>query len=65
MQELTQMVGPITPNLFCWSSLIVTVAALGISFYYTNISAFAKKLRSGEKEPTSGAGVGRGFNTSD
>jgi hypothetical protein len=63
MQELTQMVGPISPALFCWSSLVVTVAGLGAAFYFTNITAFAKKLRD-RKEPTSGAGVGRDYRKS-
>jgi hypothetical protein len=59
MQELSQAIGPITPAFFCWSSLVITVAALVVSFYFTNITAFAKRLRDGRKKPTSGV-VGRG-----
>jgi hypothetical protein len=59
MQELTEAIGPITPQFLCWSSLIVTVVALVASFYFTNITAFAKRLRNGRKKPTSGV-VGRG-----
>lgn len=59
MSELTQAIGPITPQFFCWSTLVVTVAVLVTSFYFTNITAFAKRLRDGRKKPTSGV-VGRG-----
>jgi hypothetical protein len=59
MGELSQAIGPITPQLLCWSSLIVTVVALVTSFYFTNITAFAKRLRDGRKKPASGV-VGRG-----
>jgi hypothetical protein len=64
MQELTQAIGPITPQLLCWTSLIVTVTALGVSFYFTNITAFARRLRGGKKQPTSGV-VGRGAKMHD
>lgn len=58
MGELTQAIGPITPQFLCWSSLVVTVVALVATFYFTNITAFAKKLRNGRRKPTSGV-VGR------
>jgi hypothetical protein len=59
MYGMTESIGPITPALLCWASLIVTVTALVVSFYFTNITAFAKRLRDGRKKPTSGV-VGRG-----
>ncbi len=59
MADLTQSVGPITPAIMCWASLIITVTALVVGFYFTNITAFAKRLRNGKKKPTSGV-VGRG-----
>jgi hypothetical protein len=56
--SFTQSIGALTPQLLCWSSLIVTVVALAVGFYFTNITAFAKRLRDGSKKPTSGV-VGR------
>lgn len=58
MQELTQAIGPITPQFLCWSSLIITVVALLVSFYYSNITAFAQRMRDGKVKPTGGV-VGR------
>jgi hypothetical protein len=55
----SQSIGPLTPQILCWISLVVTVVALVVGFYFTNITAFAKKLRDGKKKPTSGV-VGRG-----
>ncbi|NJK82015.1 MAG: hypothetical protein HC893_04005 [Chloroflexaceae bacterium] len=57
--ELTQAIGPITPNFLCWTSLIVTVVALVTSFYFTNITAFAERLRGARRKPTSGSAIGR------
>ncbi len=57
--ELTQAIGPITPNFLCWTSLVVTVVALVVSFYFTNITAYAAKLRGGKRKPTSGSAIGR------
>lgn len=59
MGELTEAIGPITPNFLCWTSLVVTVVALGASFYFTNITAFARRLRGNRRQPTSGSGIGR------
>ncbi|MCG8346411.1 MAG: hypothetical protein MI924_01340 [Chloroflexales bacterium] len=52
--NFTEMIGPLTPLLVCWASLIITVVGLVVSFYFTNITAFARRLRSGRK-PTVGA----------
>jgi hypothetical protein len=54
----------ITPQILCWVSLLATVVGLGVAFYFTNITAFAKKLRGGKKQPTGGV-VGREARTSD
>lgn len=51
----TEMIGPFTPLIVCWASLIITVLALVIGFFYTNITAFARRLRNGRREPTSGS----------
>lgn len=58
--QATQMIGPLTPGLVCWASLLITVTVLFASFYFTNITAFARRLRGGKKIPTSGV-VGRGL----
>ncbi|NJP04703.1 MAG: hypothetical protein HC837_03255 [Chloroflexaceae bacterium] len=52
-ETLTQAIGPITPMLLCWVSLIVTVVGLIVASYFTNIKAFARRLR-GRVEPTGG-----------
>ncbi len=54
MSDLSQMIGPLTPQIVCWASLVFTVAGLVIGFYYTNITAFARRLRNGTKQPTGG-----------
>jgi hypothetical protein len=56
--EATQMIGPLTPALVCWASLIITVLALGLTFFWTNITAFARRSRVGRK-PTAGSVVKR------
>lgn len=57
--EATQMVGPIAPALLCWACLIITVLALGLTFLWTNITAYARRLRNGRREPTAGSTVRR------
>lgn len=57
--EATQMVGPIAPALLCWAVLITTVLALGLTFLWTNVTAYARKLRDGRREPTAGSTVKR------
>ncbi|WP_129670671.1 hypothetical protein [Candidatus Chloroploca sp. Khr17] len=57
--EATQMIGPITPALMCWASLIITVLALGLTFFWTNITAFARRERNGQRVPTAGSVVKR------
>ncbi|MBP1464803.1 hypothetical protein EYB53_003675 [Candidatus Chloroploca sp. M-50] len=57
--EATQMIGPITPALMCWASLIITVLALGLTFFWTNITAFARRARNGQRVPTAGSVVKR------
>lgn len=52
--QYTQMLGPFVPNLTCWIVLLVTLAALGLSFYLTNVTAFARHEAGGRK-PTSGS----------
>lgn len=51
----TEMIGPFTPMLVCWASLIVTVVGLLVGFFYTNITAFARRLRNGRREVALGA----------
>lgn len=62
--QATQMIGPLTPGMVCWISLVVTVVALVVGFYFTNITAFAKRLRDGKKLNASGF-VGRGLRPRD
>jgi hypothetical protein len=52
--DATELIGPLTPALLCWASLIITVLALLIGFFYTNLTAFARRLRDGRREPASG-----------
>lgn len=52
--NLTQMVGPIVPTVLCWAVLLLTVTSLLVSFYFTNITAFARNTREGRKA-TSGS----------
>jgi hypothetical protein len=61
--DMTQAIGPITPAILCWASLAITVTALVVGFFFTNITAFAKRLRGGKKQPTSGATGEREFHT--
>lgn len=51
----SQMVGPLTPMIVCWTALLVTVVGLGVSFFFTNITAFARQLRDGYRKPAAGA----------
>lgn len=53
--EATQMVGPIAPALLCWACLIITVLALGLTFLWTNVTAYARRLRDGRRKPTAGS----------
>jgi hypothetical protein len=53
--DMTQSIGPLTPAILCWASLAITVAALVAGFFFTNITAFAKRLRGGKKQSTSGS----------
>lgn len=57
--EATQMVGPIAPALLCWACLIITVLALGLTFLWTNVTAFARQRRDRRREPTAGSTVKR------
>ena len=52
--EATQMIGPFAPALVCWASLIITVLALGLTFLWTNVTAYARRLRDGKREPAAG-----------
>ncbi|MEI7768820.1 MAG: hypothetical protein WCI67_02470 [Chloroflexales bacterium] len=49
--EATQMIGPFAPALLCWSCLILTVLSLALTFLWTNVTAFARRTRSGERKP--------------
>jgi hypothetical protein len=51
----TEMIGPFTPMLVCWASLIITVLGLLVGFFYTNITAFARRLRDGRTKAALGA----------
>lgn len=53
--EATQMIGPFSPLIVCWTSLIVTVVGLVVAFFFTNITAFARRLRGGRRKPAAGA----------
>ncbi|NJM08640.1 hypothetical protein HC891_24300 [Candidatus Gracilibacteria bacterium] len=53
--QATEMIGPLTPALVCWASLILTVVGLLVGFFYTNITAFARRLRTGRREATLGS----------
>lgn len=56
--EATQMIGPFTPALVCWASLIITVLALALTFLWTNVTAFARRNQTG-RVPTAGSVVKR------
>ncbi|HMQ34186.1 MAG TPA: hypothetical protein PKD53_25860 [Chloroflexaceae bacterium] len=53
--EATQMIGPIAPALLCWACLILTVLGLALTFLWTNVTAFARRLRNGQRKPTAGS----------
>jgi hypothetical protein len=53
--EATQMIGPFTPALVCWASLILTVLGLALTFLWTNITAYARRSRNGQRLPTAGS----------
>ena len=57
--EATQMIGPFVPALICWATLITTVVALCLTFLWTNVTAYARKLRNGRREPTAGSTLER------
>lgn len=57
--EATEMIGPFSPALVCWASLVLTVLALGLTFFWTNITAFARRTRMGQRKPTAGSMVKR------
>lgn len=57
--EATQMIGPFSPALVCWASLVLTVLALGLTFFWTNITAFARRTRRGQRKATAGSMVKR------
>ncbi|NTW00460.1 MAG: hypothetical protein HGA19_04040 [Oscillochloris sp.] len=57
--EATQMIGPIAPALMCWICFIVTVIALALTFWWTNITAFARNIRDRQREPAAGSVVKR------
>jgi uncharacterized membrane protein YhaH (DUF805 family) len=35
--------------------LIITVLALGLTFLWTNVTAYARRLRDGRRKPTAGS----------
>lgn len=47
--DATEMIGPFTPALVCWASLILTVLGLALTFLWTNVTAFARRTRQGRK----------------
>jgi len=49
------MIGPLSPALVCWACLIITVLALGLTFLWTNITAYARRLPNGQRKPTVGS----------
>jgi hypothetical protein len=53
--EATQMIGPFTPLLVCWASLILTVLGLALTFLWTNVTAYARRSRTGQRLPTAGS----------
>jgi hypothetical protein len=55
--EATQMIGPFAPALLCWACLILTVSTLALMFLWTNITAFARRLRGkdGDRTPAVGS----------
>lgn len=57
--EATQMIGPFAPALLCWACLIITVTALALTFLWTNITAFARTVRGGQRKPTAGSMPGQ------
>jgi hypothetical protein len=57
--EATEMIGPFSPALVCWASLVLTVLALGLTFFWTNLTAFARRTRQGQRKATAGSMVKR------
>lgn len=57
--QATQMIGPFSPALVCWASLIVTVLALALTFLWTNVTAYARRSGRGERKPAAGSIVKR------
>jgi hypothetical protein len=53
--EATQMIGPLAPALLCWACLILTVLGLALTFFWTNLTAFARRVRGGGRKPTAGS----------
>lgn len=53
--QATEMIGPFTPALICWASLILTVLGLALTFLWTNVTAFARRTRDGKRKPTAGS----------
>lgn len=53
--EATEMIGPFAPALLCWACLIITVLALALTFLWTNITAFARRTRQGQRKATAGS----------
>lgn len=57
--EATEMIGPFSPALVCWASLVLTVLSLGLMFFWTNLTAFARRSRQGQRKATAGSMVKR------
>ena len=53
--QATQMIGPIAPALLCWACLIIVVVGLALTFFWTNVTAFARQVRGGQRKPTAGS----------
>jgi hypothetical protein len=53
--QATQMIGPFAPALLCWACLLIAVIGLALTFFWTNTTAFARKLRGGNRKPTAGS----------
>ncbi|MEI7642777.1 MAG: hypothetical protein WCJ55_00585 [Chloroflexales bacterium] len=53
--EATQMIGPFAPALLCWACLILTVLALALTFLWTNVTAFARRVGGRERKPAVGS----------
>jgi hypothetical protein len=53
--QATQMIGPFAPALLCWACLILVVLSLALMFLWTNVTAFARRVRGNERKPTAGS----------